>query len=47
MVEEEQAETEIVITAYGIPLAAVTSFKYLGSVLLAVDEDWPEVVQKF
>ena len=35
---------EAAITAYGIPLALITSFKYLGRILLvAADEDWPEV----
>ena len=32
------------ITAYEIPLAPVTSFKYLGIVLLKADDDWSEVV---
>ena len=31
--EEAQAGTERKITAYGTPLAPVTSFKYLGRVL--------------
>ena len=35
----------MVITAYGIPLALVTSSKYLGRVLLVADNDWPEVVR--
>ena len=35
---------ELAITAYGTPLAMVTSFKYLVRVLLAADVDWPEVV---
>ena len=30
--------------AYGRPLVTVTSFKYLGRVLAAADDDWPEVV---
>ena len=33
------------ITAYGIPIAPFTSFKYLGRFIFAVDNDWPEVVQ--
>ena len=32
------------ITAYGIYLAPVTSFKYIGRVLLTADNDWPVVV---
>ena len=35
----------MVITAYGIPLALVTYFNYLGRVLsVAADDDWPAVV---
>ena len=33
------------ITAYGIPLVPVSSFKYLGRVMLASDDDWPAVEQ--
>ena len=32
------------ITAYGIPLTPVTSFKYLGRFILEVGDDWPAVV---
>ena len=32
------------ITVYGIPLSPVTSFKYLGILLLAADDEWPAVV---
>ena len=32
------------MTAYGIPLALVASFKYLGRFLSKTDGDWPEVV---
>ena len=41
--EEERAGTEMEITAYGIPLTPVTSFKYLGRVLLEAKNNWPEV----
>ena len=34
------------ITAYGILLYPITSFRCLGRVLLAADNDWPVVVQK-
>ena len=44
--EEARAGTELAITAYGIPLAPVTPFKYLGRVLSAADDGWPEVVNK-
>ena len=32
------------ITAYGIPLALVIYFKYIGRVISAVDENWQELV---
>ena len=37
--EEAQGDTETAITSYRIPLAPVTSFKYLGRVLLASEND--------
>ena len=40
LVEEEAREgTERALTAYGVPLAQVTSFKYLGRVLLVEDNN--------
>ena len=36
--------TERSLTAYGFPLYQVASFKYLGRVLAAEDNNWPEVV---
>ena len=42
--EEARSGAEMVITAYGIPLAPVTAFKYLGKVLTAADDDSPVVV---
>ena len=45
IVEEEMWESaERAFQPYGKPLAAVTSFKYLGWVLTAADENWTEVV---
>ena len=35
---------ESAFQAYGIPLETVTSFKYLGRVLIAADDNWPAVV---
>ena len=47
LAEEESREgTERAITAYGVPLSQVTSFKYLGRVLAAEDDDCPSVVRK-
>ena len=42
--EEVQAGTDMDITSYGIPLSPFTSFKYLGRVLSAADDNWPAVV---
>ena len=30
--------------AYGAPIESVTAFKYLGRILTATDDNWPEVV---
>ena len=40
------AEAAVALTAYGRPLTAVLSFKYLGRVLSSSDDDWEEVIQK-
>ena len=32
-------------SAYGCPLEMVSSFKYLGQVILALDNDWPAVAR--
>ena len=37
--------TARVFSTYGHPLEMVTSFKYLGHVILAVDNNWPVVVK--
>ena len=45
LAEEEAREgTERSLTAYVVPLSQVTSFKYLGRVLVAEDNDWLSVV---
>ena len=43
--EEERAGAETAFTSDGIPLAPVTSFKYLGQILTKADDDWPSVVR--
>ena len=45
--EEEEAwvGTEMALTAFGIPLTMVYSFKYLGQVLAVEYDDWPAVVR--
>ena len=34
-----------IFSVYGRPLDVVTSFKYLGQLISAADDDWPEVVR--
>ena len=43
--EEARAGKERALTDYGVLLSHVTSFKYLGQVIAAEDDDWPEVVR--
>ena len=43
--EEEKAVTPRAFSAYGRPLDMVIYFKYLGGVISAADDDWPEVVR--
>ena len=46
LAEEEAWEgTERALTAYRVPLSQVTSFKYLGIVLVAEDNECPVVVR--
>ena len=42
---ESKERSETAFTEYGIPLAHVTSFKYLRRILTAEDDDWPEMVK--
>ena len=45
LVEEEIRESAArAFQAYGRPIEMVTSFKYLGWVLMSLDDDWLEVV---
>ena len=43
--EEERNFTARYFSTYGCPLDMVTSFRYLGRVILAADDDWPVVVR--
>ena len=43
--EEARVGAETVFTSYGVPLAQVNSFKYIGWIIMAVDDDWPELVR--
>ena len=40
---ELRESTEMDFEAYGKPLEAVPSFKYLGRIMTAGDDDWPAV----
>ena len=42
--EESRAGAETAFRVDGIPLAQVTSFKYLSWIITSADDDWPEVV---
>ena len=41
---ELQDSTERAFEAYGKPLETLDTFKYLGRLMTAGDDDWPEVV---
>ena len=43
--EETRVGIELVIITYGIPLASVTFFNYLGRVILAEYNNWPAVIK--
>ena len=40
---ETQENAEQAFHAYGKPMEAVSEFRYLGRLLTATDDDWPEV----
>ena len=42
--EEERAVTSRSFRANGLPREMVTSFRYLGQVILVADDNYPEVV---
>ena len=42
--EEARSRTDMKLTAYGVPLSQFTSFKYLGRVLAAEENEWSAVV---
>ena len=44
-VDEEWAVTSRYFSSYGHPIEMVTSFRYLGRVIFAADENWPAVVR--
>ena len=43
--EEERVPTSRAFSSYGHTLDMVTSFKYMGRVLLAADDDYPAVIR--
>ena len=42
--EELRERSERAFQAYGEPLVNVTTFRYLGRVMTAGDDDWPAVI---
>ena len=45
MASKTRVGTERSLTSYGVRLAKVTSFKYLGRVIVSEDNNWPVVVR--
>ena len=43
-VQEERSATSRLLSVYGRTLEIVTSFKYLGRVILAADDDFMDVI---
>ena len=43
--KEARVVTSMAFSAYGIPLEVVPSFKYLGRLLSAADDDWSSVIR--
>ena len=43
-VEEARAESAMALTAYGYPIATDPSFKYLGRIVLVLNDYWSAVV---
>ena len=43
--EDAQEGTEMALTVYRVPFYQVTSFKYLGRIIAAEDDNWLEVVR--
>ena len=44
--KDKRAVTSRSLRDYGRPLDVVTSIIYLGRVILAAGDDWPEVIRK-
>ena len=43
--DEARAGTKRALNAYVVLLSQVTSFNYLGRVIVAEEKDWPEVAR--
>ena len=43
--EKEEAGVAIALAAYNLPLVVVSSFKYLGRILLASFDNWPVLIR--
>ena len=42
--ETQEGEAVVVFHAYGCPLSVVSSYKYLGSMIMAPNDDWVAVI---
>ena len=42
--ETQEGKAVAVLHAYGCPLSAVSSYKYLGSMIMASNDDWVAVI---
>ena len=42
--ETQEGESVAVFHAYGYPLSAVSSYKYLGSMIMSFNDDWVAVI---
>ena len=43
LIKETEEQMERVFSAYGTPLTAVSSFRYLGRTFPSTDDNWPAV----
>ena len=42
--DRQEVEAVAVLHAYGSPLSTVSSYKYLGSMIMAPNDDWVAVI---
>ena len=47
MEETQEGDGVVVFHAYGCPLSILSSYKYLGSMIMISNDDWVEVILNF